>query len=307
MISDGNINHDMGYKILPDDTREYAGVTLYRIKSTKNIGIIQSGTLGGYISKDVIINTLVGNTWVYEDSIVVGAVLVEDSCVINSVVYNNSNCNYEIRNSLLVSSNIINCIELKCFTSFIINSNVIGTKSVNLYNSIINHSYITNCNMQLLFVKLDSSYISKDVDCGFPHDHNHRYRRTDKLSISNMFLEDSNDLQFFKYTWTRDYIHNTDIEAVLYTKMKCINQSEPDYHCTIQIYNSSTGERLKNYDLTNIAMVLEKILELSEFMIHETMIHLISKLAKVITSMIEPVGNSDSNNKEYQTIFKKGD
>ena len=55
--------------ILTDETREYNGVILHRIKAIKNFGDVSEGDLGGWVENEI--NLLQkGDCWVYNNAIV---------------------------------------------------------------------------------------------------------------------------------------------------------------------------------------------------------------------------------------------
>lgn len=57
--------------ILTDETIEYLGHTLHRIKAVKNFATISAGTLGGYIESETNLDHT-GNAWVSGDAMVSG-------------------------------------------------------------------------------------------------------------------------------------------------------------------------------------------------------------------------------------------
>lgn len=72
--------------ILTDDTIEYQGVVLHRIKAVKDLSIVPEGTLGGYIEKESNLSHE-GNCWIDYDSKVLGGVQIQDSArIYNSII-----------------------------------------------------------------------------------------------------------------------------------------------------------------------------------------------------------------------------
>lgn len=56
---------------ITDETKEYNGVTLNRIKAIKDFGNVKKGEIGGWIEKEENLSQ-VGNAWVYGDAWVCG-------------------------------------------------------------------------------------------------------------------------------------------------------------------------------------------------------------------------------------------
>lgn len=57
------------YELLADDTIEFYGRTLHRIKACKDFGNVKSGELGGYIESENNLSQ-VGDCWVYGNACV---------------------------------------------------------------------------------------------------------------------------------------------------------------------------------------------------------------------------------------------
>jgi hypothetical protein len=57
---------------LTDESVEYDGHTLYRIKSLRNFSSVKKGDLGGYIETEFNLSH-VGDCWVYDDAKVFGS------------------------------------------------------------------------------------------------------------------------------------------------------------------------------------------------------------------------------------------
>ena len=57
------------YELLTDDTIEFFGRKLLRIKAKINFGTVEAGELGGYIEKEENLSEN-GNAWVYADAMV---------------------------------------------------------------------------------------------------------------------------------------------------------------------------------------------------------------------------------------------
>ena len=66
---------------LTTETKQFNGITLYRIKALITFSSIVSGTLGGFIEKETNL-TQDGNAWVYGNALVYG----------NAWVYGNALC-----------------------------------------------------------------------------------------------------------------------------------------------------------------------------------------------------------------------
>lgn len=73
------------YELLADDTIEFCGRTLHRIKACKDFGNVKSGELGGYIESEKNLSQ-VGDCWVCDSACVCG-----NACVYGSAcVYGNA-------------------------------------------------------------------------------------------------------------------------------------------------------------------------------------------------------------------------
>ncbi|KMK50932.1 hypothetical protein RO21_09115, partial [[Actinobacillus] muris] len=79
------------YELLKDDTKEYLGRTLYRIKALASFGVVTAGTLGGYIESEKNLDQS-GNAWVYGNARVFGNARVSGDAKIhrNAWVYGNA-------------------------------------------------------------------------------------------------------------------------------------------------------------------------------------------------------------------------
>ena len=67
--------------ILTDETIEYLGHTLHRIKAVKNFATISAGTLGGYIESEGNLDHI-GAAWVSGDARVTGAARVSGAAMV---------------------------------------------------------------------------------------------------------------------------------------------------------------------------------------------------------------------------------
>ena len=68
--------------ILTDETIEYLGHTLHRIKAVKDFATISAGTLGGYIKSEGNLNHI-GNAWVSGNAKVFGDARVTDDAMVS--------------------------------------------------------------------------------------------------------------------------------------------------------------------------------------------------------------------------------
>ncbi|THA03191.1 polymer-forming cytoskeletal protein, partial [Rodentibacter pneumotropicus] len=73
------------YELLKDDTKEYFGITLYRIRALISFGAIVAGELGGYIEAEKNLAQS-GDAWVFGDALVSGDAWVSG----NANVYGNA-------------------------------------------------------------------------------------------------------------------------------------------------------------------------------------------------------------------------
>ena len=76
-----NKNNDK-YIVLKDDTIEYFGIKLYRIKAIKSFSNVKVGDLGGYIEKEANLSHY-GNAWAFDDALVFGNAEISDDVVIS--------------------------------------------------------------------------------------------------------------------------------------------------------------------------------------------------------------------------------
>ncbi|WGE08967.1 hypothetical protein [Glaesserella parasuis] len=79
------------YELLKDDTVNYRGRTLYRIKALITFGAVVAGELGGYIETEKNLDHS-GNAWVGDDAQVYGSARVYGSAEVcgNAEVYGNA-------------------------------------------------------------------------------------------------------------------------------------------------------------------------------------------------------------------------
>ncbi|MCR1838513.1 hypothetical protein NSA18_11545 [Pasteurella caecimuris] len=70
------------YELLKDDTKEYFGRTLYRIKALISFGTVVAGELGGYIEAEKNLDQS-GNAWVYGNARVSGDAQVSSYAAIS--------------------------------------------------------------------------------------------------------------------------------------------------------------------------------------------------------------------------------
>lgn len=77
--------------ILTDETIEYLGHTLHRIKAVKNFATISAGTLGGYIESEGNLDHI-GDAWVSDNAWVSGDAMVSDNARVadNAMVAGNA-------------------------------------------------------------------------------------------------------------------------------------------------------------------------------------------------------------------------
>ena len=73
------------YEMLQDQTIEWCGRTLYRIRALRDFGNVRAGDVGGYIECERNLSQD-GNAWVYDDARVCGDAWVSD----NARVYGNA-------------------------------------------------------------------------------------------------------------------------------------------------------------------------------------------------------------------------
>ena len=71
------------YELLTDDTIEFFGRKLYRIKAKIDFGTVEAGELGGYIEKEENLSED-GNAWVYADAMVYGNARVSGDAEVSS-------------------------------------------------------------------------------------------------------------------------------------------------------------------------------------------------------------------------------
>lgn len=79
------------YELLKDQTIEFAGETLCRIRALKDFGDVKAGDLGGYIAAERNLDQDGGNAWIDKESIACG----------NSRTYGNA----QVKNKSRISDN----------------------------------------------------------------------------------------------------------------------------------------------------------------------------------------------------------
>ena len=73
------------YKLLENETKEFYGRTLYRVKALKSFGNVKAGDLGGFIEKEMNLSHC-GDCWVYGE-----AMVIEDGRLFeNAMAYGNA-------------------------------------------------------------------------------------------------------------------------------------------------------------------------------------------------------------------------
>ena len=79
------------FELLLDDTVEYFGIKLFRIRALNSFGNVEAGDIGGYIEKKENLSEK-GNAWVYGDAMVSGdAKVYGNACVSGDArVYGNA-------------------------------------------------------------------------------------------------------------------------------------------------------------------------------------------------------------------------
>lgn len=79
------------YELLPEDTIEINGTTLYRIKAIRNFATVKVGQLGGYIEKEENLSHD-GECWVYDDAKVFGNANICNNTKVfeNAMIYSDS-------------------------------------------------------------------------------------------------------------------------------------------------------------------------------------------------------------------------
>jgi len=79
------------FKLVKEDTKEFFGKTLFRVKALKNFSNFKKGDLGGYIEKEENLSQE-GNAWIYGNALVYGDAWVSDDALVfgNARVYGNA-------------------------------------------------------------------------------------------------------------------------------------------------------------------------------------------------------------------------
>ena len=70
------------YELLTDDTIDYFGRTLYRIKAKIDFGDVKKGQLGGFVEKEKNLSHY-GNAWVSDDAWVTDNARVSDNAMVS--------------------------------------------------------------------------------------------------------------------------------------------------------------------------------------------------------------------------------
>ena len=78
---------------LTNETKIVYGITLYRIKATKDFGIVSQGTLGGFVEKIENLS-MYGNAWVYGDAKVYGDAWEKSPLFIAGSRHSLTNCKH---------------------------------------------------------------------------------------------------------------------------------------------------------------------------------------------------------------------
>ncbi len=71
------------YELLPDDTIQHFGRTLYRIRALVSFGAIAAGTLGGYVESESNLAQVSGDAWVSGDARVYGNAWVYGNALVS--------------------------------------------------------------------------------------------------------------------------------------------------------------------------------------------------------------------------------
>ena len=76
---------------LTDETLNYNGYILHRIKAVRDFGLVRAGDLGGWIEKEDNLSHE-GNCWVYDEAKVYRNAVVKDNAKVfgDAVVYDNA-------------------------------------------------------------------------------------------------------------------------------------------------------------------------------------------------------------------------
>ena len=91
------------YELLQDQTIEWRGRTLYRIRALRDFGAVHAGDVGGYIECERNLSQdgnawvsgdarVSGDAWVYDDALVSGDARVSDNALVcgDACVYGNT-------------------------------------------------------------------------------------------------------------------------------------------------------------------------------------------------------------------------
>ena len=80
--------------ILTDETKEFNGRTLYRIKAAKDFGHVKKGDLGGWVESENNLSQK-NDCWIFEDAKVYGKAKVRDKSIVhdNAKVFGNAALN----------------------------------------------------------------------------------------------------------------------------------------------------------------------------------------------------------------------
>lgn len=100
---------------LTDESINWEGHTLYRIKAQRNFGDVRKGDLGGFVETNSNLG-FIGQCWIYDDAKVYGNAKISD----NSKAFNNA----EIRDNALVSGGSIIKNNAKIIDKAIVSGNI---------------------------------------------------------------------------------------------------------------------------------------------------------------------------------------
>jgi len=134
---------------LTDETREFHGATLHRIRALKDFGKVKKGDLGGWIESEKNLS-IHGNCWVFDDAVVFDDANVSD----NAVIYNDSciSSRAEIMNECSVHGN-----SYIGYDAIIMDGAKIHNCRIGGYAMISTNGVIDNCDIH------DDAYIRDNV------------------------------------------------------------------------------------------------------------------------------------------------
>lgn len=227
---------------LTDDSIQWSGATLYRIRALKSFGNVKKGELGGYVESEFNLSHL-GSAWIYGDAKVYGrARVIENAKVMrNAKVYGKA----IISKSALVSKDaqVFERAIIADFASVNGRAFVSGKAIIKDHAEISDHAWIDeNAIVSRHSFVGGITYVSHNTEIavGTPES----FLETKAFILGDALISDPNDVLTISPIGTKN-----DILTAYRSKQGCIEVSLGCYHGTISEFTHYTCERYRNNDL----------------------------------------------------------